>query len=129
MSPIVSFGEEEFLRGKIVAPAWYLMRIDEVTEKPSKAGDSTNYVIEGIILKNAQDDSTDYAGVPITWMFNSKAMGFMIGFLQSLGVDVKPGMRIELAAAQGKELQVYVENKTFEGRLLNAVNHKYKPVA
>src|SRR5689334_14116705 len=125
--PIVGFDEKDFLRGKIVAPAWYLMQIETVTEKPSADGGSTNYVCEGTIIKNAQDGTTEYAGVPIIWNFNSKAKGFMIGFLQSLGVDLKPGMRVELAAAQGKQLQVYVENKTYEGRLMNAVNHKYRP--
>lgn len=129
MSPVVGFEDKDFLRGKIVAPAWYLMNIDDVTEKPSAAGDSTNYVVEGTIIKNAQDGTEEFAGVPIIWNFNSKAKGFIIGFLQALGVDVKPGMRVELSAAAGKQLQVYVENKTYEGRLLNAVNHKYKAVA
>lgn len=128
MSPIVGFEESDFLRGKLVAPAWYRMRVDEVSEKPSKDGGSTNYLTEGTIIKNADDGSEDYAGVPIVWNFNSKAKGFMIGFLQSLGVDVKPGQRIELGAAVGHMLDVYVENKTYEGRIINTVNHKYRAV-
>jgi hypothetical protein len=103
------------------------MRIEEVGEKPSKDGGSTNYTVEGIVLKNADDDSEDYAGVPIMWNFNSKAMGFMIGFFQSLGHEPKPGQRIDLEAAVGGTLEVYVENKTYEGRILNSVNHKYRP--
>jgi hypothetical protein len=129
MSPVVGFDEKDFLRGKIVQPAWYRMRIDEINEKPSANGESTNYPVEGTIIRNSQDNSEDYAGVPIFWNFNSKARGFIIGFLQALGVDVKPGQRIELSAAVGKEIDVYVENKTYEGRLLNAVNHKYRTVA
>lgn len=125
--PVVGFDEQDFLRGKLVQPAWYLMRIDEVGEKPSKDGGSTNYTVEGTIIKNAQDGTEEYAGVPIIWNFNSKAKGFIIGFLQSLGVDLKPGMRVELAAAVNKTLQVYVDNKTYEGRLLNNVSHKYRP--
>lgn len=128
MSPIVGFTEEDFLRGKLVPPTWYLMEITSVEEKPSKDGGSTNYVTEGKILQD-EAGSTEYAGVPITWNFNSKARGFILGFLQSLGVDVKPGMRIELAAAVGRKLYVYVENKTYEGRVLNSVNHKYKAAA
>jgi hypothetical protein len=127
--PIIGFEDKDFLRGKLVAPAWYRMRITEVGEKLSSNGESTNYPVEGEIIRNAQDGSTDYAGVPIIWNFNSKARGFMIGFLQALGVDVKPGVRFELGAAVGKELDVYVENKTYEGRVLNTVNHKYRAAA
>lgn len=124
--PVVGFDEKDFLRGKIVAPAWYLMEITEVNEKLSANGESTNYPVEGTIINNDDDGSTDYAGVPIIWNFNSKARGFIIGFLQSMGQDVKPGMRVELGAAVGRRVVVYVENKTYEGRILNAVNHKYR---
>lgn len=124
--PIVGFDEKDFLRGKIVAPAWYRMKITDVSEKLSANGESTNYPVEGEIIRNATDGSTDYTGVPVIWNFNSKAKGFMIGFFQSLGVDVKPNVRLEMSAAVGHEIDVYVENKTYEGRVLNAVNHKYR---
>jgi hypothetical protein len=126
--PVIGFEEKDFLRGKIVAPAWYLVEVNEVTEKPSADGGSTNYPVEATIIKNATDGSTDYAGVPIYWNFNSKAKGFTLGFLQALGQDVTPGMRVELAGAVGHQLEVFVENKTYEGRLMNTVNHKYRKV-
>jgi hypothetical protein len=126
MSPIVGFDDKDFLRGKIVTPAWYRMKIEEITEKPSADGGSTNYPVEGTIIRNADDNSEDFAGVPIIWNFNSKARGFMIGFFAALGVELKPGMRVELNGAVGKELDVFVENKIYEGRQLNAVNHKYR---
>jgi hypothetical protein len=124
--PRVQFDETDFLRGKIVAPNWYVVRVDNCEEKLSKDGGSTNYVMEGTIMQGA-DGSHDYDGVPIVWNFNSKAKGFIIGYLQALGVDPKPGQGINLEASIGKTLQIYVENKTYEGRILNNVNHKYKP--
>ena len=125
--PIVQFDDKDFLRGKIVAPAWYVMMINEVGEKLSADGGSTNYPTEGTIIKNADDNSEQFAGVPIMWNFNSKAKGFMIGFLNSIGVEPKSGQRVEMAGAVGHVLEVYVENKTYEGRILNSVNHKYRP--
>ena len=125
--PVIGFEDKDFLRGKLVNPDWYLMEINSVDEKPSKDGGSTNYMVEGTIIKSRSGDEA-FAGVPIIWNFNSKAKGFIIGFLESLGQKVEPGMRVELAGAAGHKLYVYVENKTYEGRVLNSVNHKYAKV-
>lgn len=126
--PLVQFSEDDMKRGVIVQPAWYRMLILEVGEKPSKDGGSTNYPVEGKIIVNAENGSTDFAGVPITWNFNSKAMGFSRGFLEALGVTVEPNKRYDLAAAKGMEIEVFVENGTYEGRLVNRVEHKYRKV-
>ena len=128
MTIAVGFQEKDFLRGKLVAPGWYTMRIDEVGEKPSKDGGSTNYTVEGTVLKNGEDDSEDFAGVPIMWNFNSKAIGFAVGFLAAFGVEVKSGTRFDLKSAESRELDVFVENDTYQNRLTNRVNHKYRPV-
>ena len=124
--PIIQFGEKDLLRGKVVLPAWYRMRIDEIGEAPSKDGGSTNYPVAGTILHNADDGSKDFSGVPIDWNFNSKAIGFAVGFLQAFGVDVKADARFDLNSAVGKELDVYVENGEYQGRIVNRVNHKYR---
>lgn len=126
MSPIVQFSERDLLRGKVVEPAWYLMRIDAIGEAPSKDGGSTNYPVEGTIMKNADSGSVEFAGVPIDWNFNSKAVGFAVGFLAAFGVDVKSGQRFDLANAAGKMLEVFVENGEWQGRMVNRVNHKYR---
>lgn len=136
MSPAIGFDNTDILRSKIVTPGWYLVRIDKVLQKPAK-GDNPEttmiYPIEGTILKNAENGSEEFAGVPTPagWNFNDnpKAKGFMIGFFESLGQKVEPGKRYELAAAEGKELQVFIENSTYEGRVVNRINHKYKPVS
>jgi hypothetical protein len=125
--PIVTFGERDLLRGRVVEPAWYLMKIEAVGEAPSKDGGSTNYPVEGTIIKNAETGDEKFAGVPIEWNFNSKAMGFSRGFLESLGVTLEAGKRYDLAAAAGELIEVYVENDTWQGRTVNRVNHKYRP--
>ena len=124
--PIVQFSDRDLLRGKVVEPAWYVMNIDSIGEAPSKDGGSTNYPVEGTIMKNADSGDEKFKGVPIDWNFNSKAIGFAVGFLSAFGVDVKAGARFELASATGKQLEVYVENGEWQGRMVNRVNHKYR---
>ena len=124
--PVVQFSDKDLLRGKVVEPAWYVMHIESVGEAPSKDGGSTNYPVEGVIIKNADNGNEEFKGVPIDWNFNSKAIGFAVGFLQAFGVDVKSGARFDLANAAGKQLEVFVENDTYQGRMVNRVNHKYR---
>jgi hypothetical protein len=126
--PIVQFSDRDLLRGKVVEPAWYLVRIDNVGEAPSKDGGSTNYPVEGMIIKNADNGSEEFANVPLDWNFNSKAIGFAVGFLSAFGVDVKSGARFDLANASGKLIEVFVENGEWQGRIVNRVNHKYRQV-
>ena len=110
--PVVQFSDRDLLQGTIVEPAWYVMQINEIGEAPSKDGGSTNYPVEGVIIRNADTGDDKFAAVPITWNFNSKAIGFAVGFLKAFGVDVKSNERFELASAAGKQLEVFVENDT-----------------
>ena len=126
--PMIQFSDRDLLRGKIVEPGWYLVSIDNIGEAPSKDGNSTNYPVEGKIIKNAETGSEEFTGVPLDWNFNSKAIGFAVGFLSAFGVDVKAGARFDLANAVGRTLEVFVENDTWQGRMVNRVNHKYRVV-
>jgi hypothetical protein len=129
--PVVSFSARDLMRGKIITPAWYRVVINSVGEAPAKAsekGPSTNYPVEATIQFNGDDGSTEFTGVPLDWNFNSKAIGFAVGFLQAFGVEVKEGTRFDLKSAEGRELDVFVENDQYQGRLVNRVNHKYRPI-
>jgi len=126
--PKIQFTERDLLRGKIVEPAWYVVQINNVGEAPSKDGGSTNYPVEGVIVKNADTGDATYAGVPVDWNFNSKAIGFASGFLASFGADVESGKRYELADAIGRQIEIFVETGEWQGRLKNQVNHKYRPL-
>lgn len=127
--PVISFSARDLLRGKIVTPAWYRVRIEGVGEAPAKQsekGPSTNYPVEATILFDGDTGSTEFAGVPVDWNFNSKAIGFAVGFLQAFGVDVKAGTRFDLQSAKDREIDVFVENDTYQNRLVNRINHKYR---
>jgi hypothetical protein len=129
--PVVSFSDRDLLRGKVVTPGWYRTRIDNVGEAPAKTsekGPSTNYPVEATILFNGDTGDTEFASVPLDWNFNSKAIGFAVGFLQAFGVEVKANTRFDLKSAEGREVDVFVENDTYQNRLVNRVNHKYRPV-
>ena len=127
--PVIDFSDRDILRSKVITPAWYRVRIDTTGEAPSKNGDSTNWTVEGTVLYNADNGDKEFAGCPTPyWNFNSKAKGFMVGFFSSLGAEVKGGSRFELKNSEGKEIDVFIENDTYEGRLVNRMNHKYRAV-
>ncbi len=129
--PTVQFNDRDLLRGKVVTPAWYRVRIESVGEAPAKAsekGPSTNYPVEGTILFNGDTGDKEFANVPLDWNFNSKAIGFAVGFLQAFGVEVKANTRFDLKSAEGRELDVFVENDVYQNRQVNRVNHKYRPI-
>jgi len=125
--PMINITARDILRGKIVEPAWYRVRVDEVGEKTAKSGQSQFYPCEGTIVKNADNGSTEFAGVPTPqgWGFSELALGFAIGFLEACGAEVGPG-RFELKDAEGKEIDIYIENGLYEGRTVNKINHKYR---
>jgi hypothetical protein len=126
MSPIIQFSEKDLLRGKTVTPGWYRVMIDEVGESLSKDQGSTNYPVEGTILFNADTGDIEFKGVPLEWNFNSKAIGFAVGYLKVLGVEVKPNTRFDLGKSKGEQIDVFVENGEYQGRIVNRVNHKYR---
>ena len=129
MPTVVQFSEKDLLRGKIITPGWYRVLINSVGEAPAKAsekGPSTNYPIEGTILFHGDTGDVEFKGTPIDWNFNSKAMGFAIGYFQAFGVEVKANTRFDLKASEGQQLDVFIENGEYQGRIVNRVNHKYR---
>ncbi len=127
--PVVQFSQRDLMRGTIITPGWYRVKIESVGEAPAKASDkgpSTNYPVEGTVLFNGDTGDTQFAGIPVDWNFNSKAIGFAVGYLKAFGVEVKAGSRFDLKASETKELDVFIENDTWQGRLVNRVNHKYR---
>ena len=126
MSPIITFNDRDILRGKVVTPSWYRCKIENIGEALSKDKNSTNYPVEATVLFNADNGDTEFAGVPLDWNFNSKAIGFATGFLAAFGVEVKPGVRFDLSNSIGKEIDIMVENGEFDNRIVNRVNHKYR---
>lgn len=131
--PIITFDEADLLRRKIVTPGWYRVLITSVGQRNASGNNpqtSTVYPIEGKILKNADTGSTEFAGVPTpsNWMMNDNpnAKEIFASFFEALGAEIKPGTRLELQAAEGKELDVYIANDTWDGRVVNRVKPQYR---
>jgi hypothetical protein len=125
---IIEFSESDILQSKVVTPAWYHVRIDDVTDKLSKQGDSTNSWLKGTVLYNADNGSKEFEGVPtpFLWFLNSKAPFTAVGLFAALGLEIKAGTRADSSALKGKELDVYIENEVYNGLVQNKINGKYR---
>lgn len=126
---IISFSDSDLLRNKVVEPGWYVLDIQgHRTWTPTKDGQSNNCHFDTVIEKNADNGSTDFAGVPIELQFNDKpkAKGFIEGFLRGMGVEIQSNARYDLNSAVGKKIEAFIENETYEGRIRNRCNHKYR---
>ena len=130
---IFEFSKEDLLQSRVVTPGWYRVLITDVFQKPS-SGDNPQtkniYPIAGHILFNADNGDKEFEGVPTppSWNFNDNpnAKGFVAGFFSALeGNAIEPGRRT-LKAAEGKQIDVFIENDTYQGRVVNRINHKYR---
>lgn len=127
--PAIKFSERDMQQGRVITPGWYRVKINSVGEapaKPSEKGPSTNYPVEGTILFQGDTGDGEFAGTILVWNFNSKAIGFAKGFLECFGVVPVKDKAYDLSAAQGNQIDVFVENKDYQGRTVNSVNHKYR---
>lgn len=125
----VSFSDEDLKRGELIEPGWYTVAIEKVEESLAKNGQSTNFLVKGKIVRNGDTGDEKYAGYPVPyWNFNSKAMGFSQGYFKALlGVDkLESGTRYDLAAGEGKLLDIVIENKEVDGTMRNGVKHQYR---
>ena len=122
----------DFLVGKVVDPAFYLVNIDDVEEGLSKAGDSTNWDLKATIIANKDTGDAAFAGVPVPrWSFNSKAPGFIIPLYISLGQELKPGDTVDPKQLKGQKAVVFIGNDDYEDRKVNSLGKvpKYRPVS
>lgn len=126
--PIVRFTDRDLRRGEVPDPDWYRVYIDEIDADGtlSKDGKSTNYNAEATILFNGETGGIKFKGVPITWNFNSKALGFSKGLFLALGLEVKANEGYRLEACAGREVDMYIGQKPYEGRIVVKVDHKYR---
>lgn len=136
--PIVQYSKRDLLRDKLVTPSWYTVMIDTIGEwTPSKDKQSNNMIVEGTILRDAENGSEEFKDVPIggmgAWSFNTKALGFSLGLLKAvapqLGInpeDITPETKFDFKHLEGKIVDVHVINDSYEGRLKNKVDHGYR---
>jgi hypothetical protein len=135
MMPLVNITKAGLLRNQLIEPGWYVALIQRVGKTAAKGDnpDTTEvYPVDGVIVRNADTGSTRYAGVPTPyWSFNNnpRAETFIIDFLKALAdnQDITEGLK-ELSAAEGRQIEVFIKNEEFQGRLINRLDHKYRPV-
>lgn len=126
----VSFSDEDLKKGELIEPGWYTVLIENVEEKLAANGQSTNYNLKGKIVRNGDTGDLKYAGYPIPyWNFNSKAMGFAQGYFKALlGVEkLEANVRYDLKAGEGKMMDIFIENKEYNGSQINGVKSQYRP--
>lgn len=139
--PAITFDPQDLLRSVVLPVDWYRVRIEQVNVKPASGTnpDTTElYPVRATVICNAtngktkEDDGTAIAGVPTppSWQFNNNpnAKGFMVGYFKAFGVKVEPGQALELKATEGRELEVFIEQDTYNGQVVNRINNKYRQV-
>lgn len=131
--PMIEFSETDIARNRIVEPAFYRVRINKVTEKLAKSGNTTNYWIEGEILCNADTGDEKFKGTPtpFLFMFNSGAIGKAVPFVEALqgeAVNLKAGekKRFELKNAEGKIIDMFIGNGLYEGQIQNTITGQFR---
>jgi hypothetical protein len=125
---IIEFTQGDIDSSKIVTPAWYRCRIDDVTDKISNDGGSTNSWIKGTILYNSDNGSKEFEGTPtpFLWLINSKGAFSAVGLFMAMGVTPQPGTRVTTDALKGKEVDVYITNELYKGVVQNKISGQYR---
>jgi hypothetical protein len=113
---------DDLKRGVVMDPNWYPAVVKSVEVKPSKGDGSTNWNYKIEILQGKNKDGKELQGVIVYRLFNEKAMGFAVPFVEACGQKITPdGAEIDPNYPVGKKLMIYVKNREYEGRLQNEV--------
>jgi hypothetical protein len=113
---------DDLKRGVVMDHNWYPAVVKSVEVKPSKGDGSTNWNYKIEILQGKNKDGKELQGVIVYRLFNEKAMGFAVPFVEACGQKITPdGAEIDPNYPVGKKLMIYVKNREYEGRLQNEV--------
>ena len=115
---------DDFLKGKLVEPGWYLANVAEITEETSKKGDSQNWRVDFQILEDGS-----YKDVKVLKVFNEKAPGIAIPFFTAMngGKDIDADKEYDFSVCKNRKLRIYIGNKLYENRQVNEVTD-FRPV-
>jgi len=109
----VTFSNEDILRSKIIPPGWYKLLVKSMSEEQAGTDGSDLFVYKNII------QGGNYEGVPLRFQISEKAMGFGIPYLVAGGVDVKPGVAVDLNDNVGKVIEGFVQRGEYKGKPTN----------
>lgn len=111
---------DDLAKGKLIdQPGWYPVEIISYEEKLSKAGDSTNAIIDFKIIGQSN------TGIVRRVWFNEKAPGTMGALLTALGIEENEdgSMSADLSAASlvGRKVNAFFVRGEYEGRPTNEI--------
>lgn len=109
---------QDVLRSKTIEPGWHPVEITDVVDSLAKSDNSQNTTVKMVIIGGP------FKGVPVDRLFNEKAPGFAINFVEALGgkVSETENVSIELGEnLKGRKLQVYIKNELWQGQMKNRV--------
>jgi hypothetical protein len=117
--PIMVITREDLLRGRVVTPGWYKMKIKAIEDTAAGTDGSTNTNVSLVIIQPG-----DFLDVPLKRVFNEKAPGFAVTFIQSITgkrLDSSGGS-FDLSNAIGREVYGYIKTGVWQGRPRNEVD-------
>lgn len=128
---VINITKRDILRSTLLPGNYYLVEIQNVTEAQSKDGQSINYSIDEAEVITDEFGDAKFQGVPTPrWSFNSKAIGFIIPFLEAVtGEKITDPTRIKWdnETLKGKKLYVFIGPKKLEDdRVVNEIKPQYK---
>src|SRR5690242_13962949 len=109
MPLIFKLTREDMLRSKVLDPGWYRVKIKKVYQKIANDNESMNTWVELVVVAGpAQRDGSKVVDTPLKRCFSEKAPGFIVPFLQALGVTVtENGGDFDIEKTVGRELLAY----------------------
>ena len=116
--PTLVITREDLLRGKVLTPGWYKLTIKSVDEKAAGGDGSMNTNVSLVVSQPGE-----FEGVPLKRVFNEKAPGFAIPFIQALSGEriSEEGGTFDLSNAVGREVYGYVKTRMWQERPQNDV--------
>src|ERR1700751_3953161 len=112
--PRLTITPEDYLRGRILNPAWYRLKVKSAVDELSKAGDSNNVVVDFVVVSGPkQKDGSDPAGIPLRRYYSEKAPGFANKLFQAFGagLDGKKTAIVDFDGIVGKEIDGFIDNQ------------------
>lgn len=114
---MIKVTKSDLIKGRTYDCDWYPVEVIDFDEKAAKTDGSTNYVYTFRIL------SGPFEGGELTRTFSEKVIGMMVPFVEACGGKFdEDGGSFDPAALKGRKLQVYNNNRMYEGKMRNDVS-------
>lgn len=123
-----SFTKDDLSRGLPAPAGWYKAKIVKVETKEANTDKSTNILVHFKFTVVNNDGST--RDKTLFRIFNEKAKGFAVPLFLAAngGVPLKEGQSYSFNSLEGLEMEIYIKETTYEGKLRNEVAD-YRPLS